>query len=100
MPEGGLIMTMTDNQDSSKLSWGWMAALAVISIAGGVLSLVYPLLSTFAVTLMAGWAFIFLGVVQIIHSFSVKEWGGFLWALGLGILTLLVGISVVFNPLA
>lgn len=93
-------MSMSDNQDTSKLSWGWMAALAVISIVGGVLALVYPLLSTLAVTLMAGWAFIFLGVVQIVHSFSVKEWGGFLWALGLGVLTLLLGISVVFNPLA
>jgi uncharacterized membrane protein HdeD (DUF308 family) len=77
-----------------------MAFLAVVSFIGGVLALIYPLLSTLAVTLMAGWAFIVLGIVEIIHSFRVTGWGGFLWALGLGVLTLLVGLSVVFNPLA
>jgi len=93
-------MAMTGNQDNPKMSWGWMALLAVVSIVGGVIALLNPLLSTLAVTLMAGWAFIFLGVLQVFHSFAVKGWGGFFWALGLGILTFLVGISLVFNPLA
>lgn len=93
-------MAMSGNERQPRLGWGWMAFLAVVSIVGGVVALLNPLLSTLAVTLMAGWAFIFLGVLQVIHSFSVKDWSGFFWALGLGVLTLLVGLSLVFDPLA
>src|SRR5690606_33516879 len=83
-----------------KSSWGWVALLAVISIVGGLLALFNPFAATLAATLMAGWTFVILGVVQIIESFQLRGWGGFLWALLFGVLTLLVGISLVATPLA
>lgn len=93
---------MTDTVHSQKLkkSWGWMAVLAVISLVGGVLALINPFAATLAATLMAGWFFMLLGGLQIIQSFQVQGWGGFLWALLFGVLSLVVGISLVFNPLA
>ena len=94
-------MTMTTtHQQRLKTSWGWMAAFAVISLVGGVLALANPFAATLAATLMAGWAFAFLGVLQIIQSFQVKGWGGFLWAILFGVLTLAVGLSLIFDPLA
>jgi len=82
-----------------KSSWGWLALLAVISIVGGLLALFNPFAATLAATLMAGWAFAILGAVQIVQSFQVRGWGGFLWALLLGVLALIVGISLIANPL-
>lgn len=81
-------------------SWGWMALLAVISIVGGLLALFNPFAATLAATIMAGWVFAILGIFQIIHSFQTRGWGGFIWSLLFGVLTLLVGISLVANPLA
>src|SRR5690606_633310 len=49
---------------------------------------------------MAGWAFAFLGALQVIQSFQIKGWGGFIWALLFGLLTLAVGLSLIFDPLA
>lgn len=93
-------MTETAHTEKLRNSWIWMAILAVVSLVGGVLALLDPFAATLAATLLAGWAFMFLGGLQIIQSFQVQGWGGFLWALLFGILSLVVGISLVFNPLA
>ena len=77
-----------------------LVALAVVSLIGGVLALLNPFAATLAATLMAGWFFMLLGGLQVVQSFQVQGWGGFLWALLFGVLSLLVGVSLVFNPLA
>jgi len=81
-------------------SWMWMALMALISIAGGIFALWNPLAATLTVTLLAGWIFLFLGAVQIVQSFSVSDWTGFIWALLLGVATAVVGIVLLFDPLA
>lgn len=93
-------MTATMHAEKLRKSWIWMAIFAVISLVGGVLALVNPFVATLAATLLAGWFFIVLGGMQIVQSFQVQGWGGFLWALLFGVLSLVVGISLVFNPLA
>ncbi|WP_127598417.1 HdeD family acid-resistance protein [Nitratireductor alexandrii] len=81
-------------------SWLWMAVFAVISLIGGVMALFNPFAATMAATLLAGWTFALVGILQIVQSFQDKGWGGFVWALLFGILTLVVGLSLIFNPLA
>lgn len=93
-------MTATVHTEKLRRSWGWMAFLAVVCLVGGVLALINPFAATLAATLMAGWFFMLLGGLQVIQSFQVQGWGGFLWALLFGVLSFLVGISLVFNPLA
>lgn len=93
-------MTTTASAANLKKSWVWMAVFAAISLIGGLLALLNPFEATLAATLMAGWAFAFVGAVQIIQSFQVQGWAGFIWALLLGLLTLVVGCSLIFNPLA
>lgn len=93
-------MSTVVQSEKLRNSWIWMAILAVISLIGGVLALLNPFAATLAATLMAGWVFAFLGALQIVQSFQMKGWGGFLWALLFGILTLVVGLSLIFNPLA
>lgn len=81
-------------------SWTWMAVLAIICIVGGFLALLNPFGATiFAVTL-AGWVFLIQGVIQTLHAFRVRDWPGFIWSLGIGVLSLLVGVILVADPLA
>lgn len=82
-----------------KSSWIWMAIFAAISLVGGLLALANPFEATLAATLIAGWVFIAVGVLEIIQTFSIKGWGGFIWSLLLAVLMLAVGLSLVFNPL-
>lgn len=83
-----------------KSSWIWLALLAVISLVGGVLALFNPFAATLAATMMAGWAFAILGVIQLVQAFQLRGWGGFVWSLLFGVLTLVVGLSLIFNPLS
>lgn len=93
-------MAITAHQEKLKSSWVWMAILAVVSLVGGVLALLNPFAATLAATLLAGWTFIILGGIQMAQSFRVQGWGGFLWALLFGLLSLAVGIALIFNPFA
>lgn len=93
---------MADNgvNESFGKTWTWMAALAAICIVGGFMALTNPFGATiFAVTL-AGWVFLIQGVIQVFHAFRARDWSGFLWSLGIGVLSLLVGIVLVVDPLA
>jgi len=81
-------------------SWVWLAILGAISLIGGILALFNPYAATGAAVWLAGWTFILFGAFQIIQSFGVRGWGGFLWALLLGILTAAVGVSLLANPFA
>jgi uncharacterized membrane protein HdeD (DUF308 family) len=94
-------MAMTAHHgEKLRTSWVWMALFGVISLIGGVLALANPLAATLAATVLAGWVFTLLGVLQVIQAFRVTGWPGFIWSLLFGILVLAVGSSLVFNPLA
>jgi uncharacterized membrane protein HdeD (DUF308 family) len=77
-----------------------MIILGIISIIGGLLALANPFAATLTVVALAGWFFIVFGVIQIIHSFALRGWGGFLWALIFGLVMLALGISLLKNPIA
>ncbi|MEO3999733.1 HdeD family acid-resistance protein [Mesorhizobium sp. CAU 1732] len=93
-------MAVVVHREKLRNSWVWMAVLAIISLVGGVLALLNPFAATLAATLMAGWVFSLLGAVQIIQSFRMQGWGGFIWSMLFGVLTLVVGLSLIFDPLA
>jgi uncharacterized membrane protein HdeD (DUF308 family) len=93
-------MAMTHEHGARlRSSWIWLALFGVISLVGGVLALLNPLAATIAATVLAGWFFIAMGAMQVIQSFQIRGWGGFLWSLLFGVLVLLVGLSLAFNPL-
>ncbi len=83
-----------------KASWGWLVAFGIVSLIGGFLCFSNPLQATITADYLAAFFFILLGVAQIIQAFSIREWGGFLWTIAVGLLTLLVGAVLIGNPVA
>ncbi|MDF1608924.1 DUF308 domain-containing protein [Hoeflea sp. YIM 152468] len=81
-------------------TWTWMAVLAVICIVGGFLALLNPFGATILAVVLAGWIFLIQGVVQVVHAFRIRDWPGFIWSLGIGALSLIVGFVLVADPLA
>ncbi|AKI00792.1 hypothetical protein IMCC20628_02088 [Hoeflea sp. IMCC20628] len=93
---------MADNgvNESFGRTWTWMAVLAVLCIVGGFMALLNPFGATILAVVLAGWIFLMQGVIQVVHAFRVRDWPGFMWSLGLGVLSLIVGFVLVADPLA
>jgi len=64
----------------------------------GILALAFPLATTIATKIFLGWIFLVSGLFQIWHSFSTREWGGFLFNLIIGALYVFTGAWLAFFP--
>lgn len=73
--------------------------VGAISILAGIFALANPLAATLAAEQVAGWGFLIVGILQIVAAFRAEGWGGRIWAILIGIAFLLLGISLLKNPL-
>jgi uncharacterized membrane protein HdeD (DUF308 family) len=77
----------------------WFVVLGVIMLAAGLFAAADLLMATFVSVLMVGAMMIVGGLVEIVHAFGVRTWGGFtLWLLT-GILYAAAGLLTFYNPL-
>ncbi len=82
-----------------RAKWGWFLALGVIFITLGVAAVGNLLLATIATVYYVGVLISVSGVIHVIHSFQVKNWGGFfLWILS-GVFYTAAGVVSFIDPL-
>lgn len=74
--------------------------IGVLSVLAGVLALANPFIATLTAERFAGWAFVFIGILQIAAAFQTVGWGGRIWVILLGIACILLGVLLLLNPLA
>ncbi|WBU56412.1 HdeD family acid-resistance protein [Paracoccus sediminicola] len=74
--------------------------IGLLSILAGVLALANPFAATLTAELLAGWSFLFIGLLQIIAAFQIRGTGGKLWVVLLGAACIFLGIFLLRNPLA
>lgn len=80
--------------------WVWFLCLGLVLVAGGIAAIMLPVISTLAASLVLGLVLAGVGLVQIIQSFQVKGWAGFVWHLLIGVIQLVGGVLIYLNPLA
>ena len=81
-------------------TWLFWLFIGVIAILGGVFALLNPLAATFAAEQIAGWLFLFVGVLQVIAGFREEGWSAKIWPILLGLAAVFLGVSLLTNPLA
>lgn len=79
--------------------WGWFLVLGIVLLLCGAAAIALPAVSTFAASTVLGAALAAAGIVKMIQSFRVREWDGFLWQELTGVVELVGGVLVYFNPL-
>jgi uncharacterized membrane protein HdeD (DUF308 family) len=79
---------------------GWSIAWGILLIIMGILALLMPEIAAFATVLTLGWLLIVAGIVEIVHSFQTRHRAGFGWKLAAGIITLILGLLILFFPIA
>lgn len=78
--------------------WGWILAYGVLSVVLGVLAFLNPFAATYAATLVIGAFFTAAGLVSVAAGFAGKGHEGRGYAIGFGLLSLVVGLLMAFNP--
>ncbi|MGV2979167.1 HdeD family acid-resistance protein [Camelimonas sp. ID_303_24] len=86
--------------EAARSRWIWFLCLGLALIAGGVLAIMLPVISTIAASLVLGLVLAGVGLFQIIQSFQVTGWAGFVWHLLVGVIQLVGGVLIYLNPLA
>ena len=86
--------------DVLRPKWGWLLALGILMATLGTIALLIVPAATIGTALVVGWLLIFSGIIEMVHAFSVRRWGGFFLHLIGGILGLLIGLLVVTHPVA
>jgi len=79
---------------------GWHVAWGVLLVVSGVLAVVMPGVAAFATALLFAWLLVIGGVSELAYAIHTRSQQGFGWKLASGVLTLGLGIVIVFAPLA
>ena len=93
----GQVMPMV-GLDTLRRGWGWFLALGIVLIVLGIFAVGWAAVVTVASVIIFGWLLIAGGVMQALHAFWRKRWGGFFVDLLTGILYVVAGFVVVANP--
>jgi uncharacterized membrane protein HdeD (DUF308 family) len=65
----------------------------------GIAALVYPFIATIVAALLVGWVFLFAGIFMALGAFSIHGTGPFFSALLFGLVSVVAGVFLLFNPL-
>lgn len=79
---------------------GWSIFWGILLIVTGILALLMPEIAALATALTLAWLLIFAGGVELVHAFQTRRRTGFGWKLTAGIITLLLGLGILFFPIA
>lgn len=83
----------------AKKATGWLIALSILLILTGIVAIALPGISSVTFTLVLGWLLLFNGIVRIVNAFQSKPIRGFWLSLVVGILYIIAGVMVIFNPI-
>ena len=85
---------------SFKQKANWFILIGIILIVLGCLALGYQFIATVFSVYFIGSLIFIAGIIQVIHSFNIKEFGQTaLWAI-MGILYIFIGLMSFFQPIA
>jgi len=79
--------------EAVRRSWGWLLALGIAMIVLGIVALWMIPVATMAAVMVLGWVMVISGVVEAIHAFRMRGWGGTSLHFVAGILGVLVGLA-------
>ena len=85
-------------RDKIKQHSFWYIVQSGLMILAGILALIFPVISSFAIVLFLGWLLIFSGILQAISLIDARHVPHFWLQLVSVVLSVLVGIMFLRNP--
>lgn len=92
VPDGPAVQTLRSKS-------GWIVALGVVYVIAGLIALSSVVFATKVTVFVVGIMMLISGVAEVINAFQFKSWGKFLVWLLLGLLYIVAGLLTFENPL-
>lgn len=86
--------------DGLRKRWNWFLVFGIIMMILGALAIASSTFVTMVSMVFLGSLLLIGGVLQILYTFSIRNWSGFFLSLLAGILYAVVGFFLVANPAA
>ncbi len=86
--------------EAMRRHWVLFLIQGLIMTVLGVIAIGEPMVATLAVALFAGWLFLFSGVIGLAGVFTAHRVPGFWWSLISALFGILIGIYLIWRPLA
>jgi uncharacterized membrane protein HdeD (DUF308 family) len=80
--------------------WKLVFAQGIVMMVLGFLAVVEPNVATFAVSIFVGWLFFVGGIFRTLSVWRARAMPGFAWALLTALLAIVLGLILIFRPLA
>jgi uncharacterized membrane protein HdeD (DUF308 family) len=80
--------------------WKLFLAQGIVMIILGALAVAVPNIATLAVEIFVGWLFFAGGIFRAISVWQSRQAPGFAWSLLAAVLSVLLGLILIFHPLA
>jgi uncharacterized membrane protein HdeD (DUF308 family) len=86
--------------DALQGNWFWFVLVGVALVVLGFFALGYVVVATLATSVMIGLLILMGGVAESIGAFWVRRWSGFFLHLLAGVLSIVIGMLLIRNPVA
>lgn len=80
-------------------NWIIMLIVGILSLVAGIVALANPFAASITATLLAGWSFFILGIIQVVAALRADGAGAKVVGVLLGLVALIIGINLVAEPL-
>ena len=80
--------------------WGWFLLLGIIMLVLGTVAFIIAPAATIGTVMVLGWLIVVSGVIEAVHAFRMRKWGGIFLHLVGGILGVLIGLLIATHPVA
>jgi len=86
-------------EENISRSRSWIMTTGILMILAGTGAIIFPMISSFGVTICIAILLLVAGIAQIVQAFSFHKWGRILLAVLVGLLWLAAGIMLLARPL-
>jgi uncharacterized membrane protein HdeD (DUF308 family) len=80
--------------------WGWFLLLGIVMLVLGTVAFIIAPAATIGTVMVLGWLIVVSGIIEAVHAFRMRKWGGIFLHLVGGILGVLIGLLIVTHPVA
>jgi uncharacterized membrane protein HdeD (DUF308 family) len=86
--------------DEVRRHWAWFLVLGIGLILLGMVAVGAAVVTTKIWVVLFGWLLLFGGIFEATLAFRARQWNGFILQLLVGIMNVVIGVLIVWHPLA